>query len=354
MRLVDGLDLRRLGAAAIARDRAAVGVHAAGDLGAQRRQRSRDRVQPVGVLAHPQPRHAAKQCQRVGVPRVLEQLMRRPLLDQPARVQHAHPLADAGDDPQVVADEQDRRVELGAQLLDQVQHLGLDGGVEAGGGLVQHQQVGVGGQRHGEHDALLLAAGQLVRVPPCHPVGRRDLHRREHLDGGRQRVRLAEVLVEAVDLGDLLADLDGRVQRGAGVLVDHRHALAPPLAQRGIAGGQHVLIAEHDAAAVDHRVVGQVAHQRHGRGRLAAAGLAHQPVGLAVADLERHVVQHPQQLPPAPVADGQALDADSCLFGHGAHSSSTRRMPSAIRLTPTTSVDSARAGKIAIHQAICT
>ena len=53
-----------------------------------------------------------------------------------------------------------------AQLLDQVEHLGLDRRVEAGRRLVQHQQVGVGGERHREHHPLLLAAGQLVRVPP--------------------------------------------------------------------------------------------------------------------------------------------------------------------------------------------
>ena len=118
-----------------------------------------------------------RSAERVRVPRVCEHLACRPLLDQLPGVEHADPLADSGDDPEVVADEQDRRVELRAQLLDQVEHLGLDRGVEPRGRLVQHQQVGIGGERHGEHDPLLLAARELVRVAAQHPRRVRDLHR---------------------------------------------------------------------------------------------------------------------------------------------------------------------------------
>ena len=46
----------------------------------------------------------------------------------------------------------------------QVEDLRLHGDVEGGGGLVGEQQRGAAGQRHGDHDALAHAAGQLVRV----------------------------------------------------------------------------------------------------------------------------------------------------------------------------------------------
>ena len=72
---------------------------------------------------------------------------------------------------QVVGGEQD-----GAALLGLLPHRGperapgLD--VQAGGGLVEHDQVGVGDQRHGEPDPLLLAAGEAAD-PPLGELGRR-------------------------------------------------------------------------------------------------------------------------------------------------------------------------------------
>ena len=64
---------------------------------------------------------------------------------------------------EVVADEQHRRVELGLQARDQVEHLRLDGRVEPGRRLVEDQQRRVLGERHRDHDALLHAARELVR-----------------------------------------------------------------------------------------------------------------------------------------------------------------------------------------------
>ncbi len=53
---------------------------------------------------------------------------------------------------------------LGHQVLDQVEHLLLDGHVQGRGGLVGDQQVGPAGQRHRDADALALAARELVRI----------------------------------------------------------------------------------------------------------------------------------------------------------------------------------------------
>ena len=282
----------------------------------------------------------------------VEELARRPLLDQPARVEHAHPLAHAGDDPEVVADEEDRRVELRAQLLDQVEHLRLDRGVEPRGRLVQHEQVGIRRERHGEHDPLLLAARELMRVAAHHPIRCRDLHRREHLDGGGERLVSAHALVEAIHLRDLLADLDRRVEGRPRILVDHRHPVAAPLPKRRAGRREHVLVPEHDPARLHLGVVGQVAHERHRHRRLAAARLAHEAVGLAGADRERDVVEHAQQPAATPVGDREPFDPHGLLTLGGAHSSIARRNPSATRFTLTTSVARAAAGKSTIHQAI--
>ena len=53
---------------------------------------------------------------------------------------------------------------IGGQILDELQHLRLNGDIQRRGRLVGDQQFGVAGQRHGNHDALAHAAGELVRV----------------------------------------------------------------------------------------------------------------------------------------------------------------------------------------------
>ena len=48
--------------------------------------------------------------------------------------------------------------------LHQLQNLGLDGDVQRGGRLVGDEDVGLAGQRHGDHDALAHTAGELVGI----------------------------------------------------------------------------------------------------------------------------------------------------------------------------------------------
>ena len=58
-----------------------------------------------------------------------------------------------------------------------LQDLRLHGDVERGGRLVGDQQVRLVGERHGDHHALALAAGQLVRIAlePPGRIGNADL-----------------------------------------------------------------------------------------------------------------------------------------------------------------------------------
>ena len=65
---------------------------------------------------------------------------------------------------QVVGDEQVGQVELGLQVLHQVDDLGPDRHVEGRDRLVGDDEVGLDRQGAGDADALALAAGELVRV----------------------------------------------------------------------------------------------------------------------------------------------------------------------------------------------
>ena len=67
------------------------------------------------------------------------------------------------------------------QIVEDGQHCVLHGDVERGGGFVGDQEIGLGDQHHGDHDALAHAAGELVRIEVVDPFGIADVHRLEHL-----------------------------------------------------------------------------------------------------------------------------------------------------------------------------
>ena len=85
-----------------------------------------------------------------------------------------------------------------AQFADEVEHGGLDGDIEAGGRLVHDEQRGLGDQRHGDDDALLLSARKLVRVALEHGsgIGQVDL-----AENGEARERASSVPIPSWIIG---------------------------------------------------------------------------------------------------------------------------------------------------------
>ena len=61
------------------------------------------------------------------------------------------------DDAKIMADQKDRQAKLGLQSFDQGQDGFLYGDIQSGSRLVGNQDLGIIGQRHGNHDALALA-----------------------------------------------------------------------------------------------------------------------------------------------------------------------------------------------------
>ena len=85
---------------------------------------------------------AAQESHGVGMARIAEHAGRRSLLHELTGVQDPHAVAQARDHREIVADEEDGVAELGAQVLDEIQHFGLDRGVESRGRLVEDQEPG--------------------------------------------------------------------------------------------------------------------------------------------------------------------------------------------------------------------
>jgi hypothetical protein len=93
------------------------------------------------------------------------------------------PLTDVAHHREVVGDEEVGEVELGLEVLEQVDDLGLDRDVEGGDRLVADDQLGVEGEGAGDADALPLAAAELVRVAVVE-VGVQADHPEQLLDPG--------------------------------------------------------------------------------------------------------------------------------------------------------------------------
>ena len=90
-------------------------------------------------------------------------------LDDAAEVHHADLVGDVADDREVVRDEEVGEALPRLQVLHEVEHLRLHRDVERRGRLVADQELGLGGERARDRDALPLAARELVRK--LHGVG---------------------------------------------------------------------------------------------------------------------------------------------------------------------------------------
>ena len=150
----------------------------------------------------------------------------------------------------------------------EVEHLGLDRRVEAGRRLVEDQQRGVRRERHRDHDALLHAAGELMRVAAHDRAGIGDLHALERLARALGRPR-SPATPSTVNASATCAPtrIDG-VQRRAGVLVDHRHRV-----ERGTRAARCAPSAEHVPAGDRDRSRPRRGRCAAGSGRCASAAV---------------------------------------------------------------------------------
>ena len=171
-----------------------------------------------------------QQRARVGVLRRREHLFDRTALDDLAFLHDAEPVGKLAHDAEVVGDEQHRHAHAPLQVLQQREDLRLHGDVERGRRLVGDQKVWLVGERHGDHDALALAAGKLVRIAgkPRLRLGNADLGQK--IERARARSRAGDALVEQENFADLLLDGVQRIERGHRLLEDDRDIVAAHVA----------------------------------------------------------------------------------------------------------------------------
>ena len=177
------------------------------------------------------------------------------------------------------------------RALQQLQDLRLDGDVERGGRLVGDQQVGLVGERHGDHHALPLAAGKLVRIGAEPLLGSSRCRPCVSSSSTRARaVASSRPLMQLHDLADLLLDRVQRIERGHRLLEDDRDLLAADGAHGAALAFRMSLPLEQDLARSGCDAgVGQEPQDRQCRDGLARARFADQRDRLPLGDREGDV-----------------------------------------------------------------
>ncbi len=230
------------------------------------------------VVARPlfqlQRRHGGHQHAGVVVARPAQHVVLRAEFDEVSQSQHRHAVRHLGNHAEVVRDEQHARAVALLQLEHELENLRLRRHVECGGGLVGDQQHRVEHQRHRDHDALALAAGELMWITRHHAFGFGQQHfadDAQHLGapfGGRELRVFAQHFVDLVTTGH------DRVQRRHRLLKDHRHARRAQFAQAAQRRMGDVFALQDDLAGGHRQGLGQQAHHALRDHRLAGTRLA--------------------------------------------------------------------------------
>ena len=265
------------------------------------------------------PRDRSDQPLGVGMPRLEEYLPGRRVLDDATGIHDADPVGDLRQQRKIMGYVEHGEPYPRPHLVQEVEDLLLRGDVEAGGRFVQHKQVGIAGQRHGDADPLLLSAGQLMRIAPQEGGIVRQTHQRQGLRHPLARaVRGLGAAMHEDRLGDLRADADAGIERRGRVLRHEGDAVAPEMIKTAARHPGHRFTLEENRALLDLQARMTVAEELQGDGRLAAAGFTDQAEDLAGRDREADIVDCARPSLAAPIGDAEPADFDQRL-AHAAH-----------------------------------
>jgi hypothetical protein len=248
----------------------------------QARRGSLDRVEAPAFLGDPRDR--GHQTLGVRVRRALVDRSGRRLLDELARVHHAHVVRDLGDHPEVVRDQDHPHLGLPLDVGEELHDLRLDRHVERRRGLVGDEDGRIQGDADRDHHALAHPARELVRVVAQTLLRRGDPDPIHELQGLAHRVLLPHPAMHLEHLRDLIADGEHGIQCRQRVLEDHRDLGAAHRSALRVRERQEIdalveeLPTRDPARLLDQAHDGQRAH------RLARARLAEDREALAGID----------------------------------------------------------------------
>jgi molybdopterin converting factor small subunit len=241
--------------------------------------------------------HGMQQAARVRMSRGVKDFLFGTQLDDASGIHHGYAVGDLRDHRQIVGDEKHGKAELGTEVGEQSENLGLNRDIEGGGGLVRDEQLWVVHNRHGNHDALAHASGELVRIVAGATAGIRDGDVVHRVHGPLPRSLRRYGVVRQESLRDLVANAHDGIESGHGLLKDHGDARAAELPhgavrKRGEVAGRAVF-GEQDVAG-DAGLRRKQPHDGEGGDRFSGAGFADQPKDFAGSDGEAEVAHRCQ------------------------------------------------------------
>ncbi len=294
-------------------------------------------------------RARGQQRARIGVLRALDHVAYRTGLDHLALIEQRHPVADLGDDAEIVGDEDESGAVALLHAADEPQDLLLHGDVERRRRLVGHDELGLEREGGGDQHALAHASREFVRKGAHRPLRVPDLHLVEKTQRPGAGVGAAHAGHEAHAVDELRLDPSCGVQPRQRILGNERDLAGDEGAQALAVHQRQVAAAKGDAPAGDaHRPRQHVEHGL-GDGRLAGPALADEPVHLAVGHHEVDVAEHAGVL--ARGERGEARDVQERRAHRLATGSSARRRPSPSWLKASTVRNSIASGAARTHQA---
>ena len=155
-------------------------------------------------------------------------------LDDFAVAHHGDAVGNLRDDPHVVRDEEHGHADLFLELLDERKDLRLYRYVKRRRRFVGNEKLRAAGERHGDHDALAHAPGELMRVALRDARRIRDAHEFEKPYGFGLGLFSGHAAVQLQTFFNLCARREDRVERRHRLLKDHGDFGAANLAKRRV------------------------------------------------------------------------------------------------------------------------
>ena len=195
----------------------------------QRRNRAFDRAKRLTAI-RVQVGDGVQKSASIGMGWGVEYLMFGTQFDDASGIHYGDAVGDLRNHGKIVRDEKHGEAKLGAEFGEQGEYLRLDRDIEGGGGLVGDEQLRVVHDRHGDHDALAHAAGELVRIVAGASCGIGDGDIIHGINGALPRLTLRHMVMRQHGFRDLVPDPHNGIERGHGLLENHRDARAAELA----------------------------------------------------------------------------------------------------------------------------
>jgi hypothetical protein len=243
------------------------------------------------------------------VGRLGEDLAGVALLGDPPRVHDRNPVACLGDDSEVVGDQQQTGIEVGAQVGEDPEDLCLDDHVEGRRRLVGYHQARLEDQRQRDHDPLAHPARELVRI--LLEARGRDAHLRQCFERALAHlIAIHSGAVSSQRFEEVALDRVQGVEPGHRLLEDQSDSGPAQVAKLvGVEADEIATLVENLSG--DAGVCRQQAEDPAPERRLSAAGLADEADGLAAVDLERDSVDRAHGIAAGPVPDAKPADVEN-------------------------------------------